>query len=133
MSFLSGYRLLDMAWIGPGPFCAQLLGDLGFDVIKITEVSKGAGRRGGRTIQTVMPFHEPREMRNLGQRNARSISLDLKCERGREVFRRLVRKADVLQEGFRPGVAQRLGADYETVRAIKPDIIYASLTGYTWP
>ncbi len=131
MTFLRGYTLLDMAWFGPGPFCARLLGDMGFDVIKITEVAKGAGRRGGRGLAVPMLFHEPApRARGLLVRNARSIALDLKSDEGIEVFQRLVLGADAIQEGFRPGVADRLGVGYEAVRAVKPDIVYASITGY---
>src|SRR3990172_2192092 len=100
MAFLKGYRLLDMAWLGPGSFCAQLLGDLGFDVIKIAEVARGAGRRGGREMTSPIWFHEAApEVKNFGTRNARGIALDLKTDEGREVFTRLVRKADAIQEG----------------------------------
>lgn len=131
MTFLRGYRLLDMAWFGPGPFCARLLGDLGFDVIKMTEVARGAGRRGGRGLEVPMLFHEPAPgARNLGVRNARSIALDLKSAAGMDVFKRLLQTADAVQEGFRPGVADRLGVGYEAVRAVKPDIVYASVSGY---
>jgi crotonobetainyl-CoA:carnitine CoA-transferase CaiB-like acyl-CoA transferase len=132
MPFLKkSYRLLDLAWFGPGPFCARLLGDLGFDVIKIVEVAAGAGRRGGRRFEVPQIFHEPTPAaRPLGIRNARSIALNLKSERGLAVFQRLVQGADALQEGFRPGVARRLGIDYDSVKAIRPDIVYASITGY---
>ena len=131
MSFLPPYRMLDMAWLGPGPFCAQILGDLGFDVIKITEVTPGRGRRGGRSVMPRMMFHEPTpHARRLGTRNARSIALNLKTLEGQEVFHRLVRTADVIQEGFRPGVADRLDVGYQAVRQIKPDIVYVSITGY---
>jgi crotonobetainyl-CoA:carnitine CoA-transferase CaiB-like acyl-CoA transferase len=126
MTFLQGYRLLDLAWFGPGPFCARILGDLGFDVIKITDVST----RGPRAP---MLFHEPAEKRfdaTYRQANARSMQLNLKSEPGRDVFARLVATADALQEGFRPGAADRLGVGYEWSRAIKPDIVYASLSGY---
>jgi crotonobetainyl-CoA:carnitine CoA-transferase CaiB-like acyl-CoA transferase len=130
--FLKGYRLLDMVWLGPGPFTAQLLGDLGFDVIRITEVSKGAGRRGGQDIGTLLMTHNAAQIGQfaLGLRNSRAIALDLKSPEGRQVFHRLVEKADAIQEGFRPGVADRLGIGYEAVRKIKPDIVYASVTGY---
>jgi crotonobetainyl-CoA:carnitine CoA-transferase CaiB-like acyl-CoA transferase len=64
------------------------------------------------------------------RRNSRSVSLNLKTPEGRDVFYRLARTTDVVMEGFRPGVVKRLGVDYDTLREIKPDIIYASLTGY---
>lgn len=131
MTFLQGYRLLDLAWFGPGPFCARLLGDMGFDVIKIVEVSQAAGRRGGKGLSVPQIFHEATpDARFRGIRNARSIALDLKSAGGQSVFKRLASNADALQEGFRPGVADRLGIGYEAVRSIKPDIVYASATGY---
>lgn len=122
MTPLSGIRVIDMARLGPGPHCAQILGDLGADVIKVEEPDPREGRRAGRVIS--LPSN------SAIRRNSRSIGIDLKSEEGRDVFRRLVAGSDVLMEGFRPGVVQRLGADYETVRRLKPDIIYASLTGY---
>jgi crotonobetainyl-CoA:carnitine CoA-transferase CaiB-like acyl-CoA transferase len=130
--FLKAYRLLDMCWLGPGPFVSQLLGDLGFDVIRITEVAKGAGRRGGKDIGTLLSTHNAAQLGHfrLGLRNTRSIAVDLKKPQGQAVFHRLLEKADVLQEGFRPGVVDRLGISYEDVRKIKPDIVYASITGY---
>jgi crotonobetainyl-CoA:carnitine CoA-transferase CaiB-like acyl-CoA transferase len=121
-----------MCWLGPGPFAAQLLGDLGFDVIRISEVSKGAGRRGGQDIGTLLSTHNAVQLGHfrLGMRNTRSIAVDLKTPEGKEVLRRLLEKADAMQEGFRPGVVQRLGIAYDDVRKIKPDIVYASVTGY---
>jgi crotonobetainyl-CoA:carnitine CoA-transferase CaiB-like acyl-CoA transferase len=121
------YRLLDMAWFGPGPFCARLLGDLGFDVIKITDVDTG------RRPAPPMLFHEQAERHadvSFRHANARSMQLNLKTEAGQEVFARLLATADAMQEGFRPGAADRLGAGYHRAREIKPDIVYASLTGY---
>ena len=121
-----------MCWLGPGPFVAQLLGDLGFDVIRVGEVVKGAGRRGGKDIGTLLSMHNSDQLGafRLGMRNTRSIAVDLKSSDGQRVFRRLVEKADAMQEGFRPGVVDRLGIAYDDVRKIKPDIVYASITGY---
>jgi len=130
--FLKGYRLLDMCWLGPGPFVAQLLGDIGFDVIRVSEVAKGAGRRGGQDIGTLLSTHNTAQLGHflLGMRNTRSIAVDLKTPEGQQVFRRLVEKADAIQEGFRPGVVDRLGIAYDDLRKIKPDIVYASISGY---
>jgi crotonobetainyl-CoA:carnitine CoA-transferase CaiB-like acyl-CoA transferase len=111
-----------MARLGPGPHCAQILADLGADVIKIEEPPPTEGRRAGRVIN-LPPDAAIR-------RNSRSVSLNLKAPEGREVFYRLAQTADVVIEGFRPGVVKRLGVDYDTLREIKPDIIYAALTGY---
>jgi crotonobetainyl-CoA:carnitine CoA-transferase CaiB-like acyl-CoA transferase len=126
MTFLHDYRLLDLAWFGPGPFCARVLGDLGLDVIKVTEVD--GARRGA-----PMLFHEPATRTtdvSYRHANARSIQVNLKSDEGQEVFRRLLRTADALQEGFRPGVAERLGIGYAAAREARPDIVYASLSGY---
>jgi alpha-methylacyl-CoA racemase len=111
-----------MARLGPGPHCAQILADLGADVIKIEEPPPTEGRRAGRVIN--LPSDA------AIRRNSRSVSLNLKSNEGREAFYRLAKTADVVMEGFRPGVVERLGVDYDTIREIKPDIIYASLTGY---
>lgn len=119
---LEGFRILDLARLGPGPHCAQILGDLGADIIKVEEPGPGRGRRAGRTLR--IPGDNPI------RRNARSIALDLQTEQGREAFYRLIATADAMMEGFRPGVAERLGIGYEAVRAVKPDIVYASLSGY---
>jgi crotonobetainyl-CoA:carnitine CoA-transferase CaiB-like acyl-CoA transferase len=122
VSALDGIRVLDMARLGPGPHCAQILADLGADVIKIEEPPPTEGRRAGRVVS--LPTDA------AIRRNSRSVSLNLKSEEGLEAFYRLVRTADVITEGFRPGVVKRLGVDYETLCEHKPDIIYASLTGY---
>ncbi|HEU5478908.1 MAG TPA: CoA transferase, partial [Candidatus Tumulicola sp.] len=79
MTFLAGYRLLDLAWFGPGPFCARILGDLGFDVIKITEVDSGRAR------PAPALFHESSAKRtdvSYRQANARSMQLNLKTDAG---------------------------------------------------
>ena len=122
MLALEGIRILDMARLGPGPHCAQILGDLGADVIRIEDPGPGSGRREGRVIR----FPGDAAIR----RNSRSVALNLKSDAGREAFWRLVRTADVIVEGFRPGVVKRLGVNYEAARAHKPGIIYASLTGF---
>ena len=122
MLALEGIRMLDMAPLGPGPHCAQILADAGMDVIRIEEPGEGTGRRAGRVLR----FNKDAPIR----RNSRSIGLNLKTDEGRRAFYDLARTADVVVEGFRPGVVKRLGVDYETLRAIKPQIIYASLTGY---
>ena len=118
---LEGIRVLDMAWLGPGPFCATLLGDLGAEVIKIYEAHPE--RRGGPVMFLFDSTHP-------GLRNCRTMGLDLKAEGGRSIFRDLAGTADVVMEGFRPGVVQRLGVDYDTIKQINPRIVYASLTGY---
>ncbi len=111
-----------MAWLGPGPFCANMLGDLGADVIKIYEAHPE--RRGGPVMFLFDPAMQP------GFRNCRTMGLNLKAEEGRSIFCDLAKNADVIMEGFRPGVVKRLGVDYDTIKKINPRIVYASLTGF---
>jgi crotonobetainyl-CoA:carnitine CoA-transferase CaiB-like acyl-CoA transferase len=120
---LEGIRVLDLTRLAPGPYCTMLLGDLGADVI-IVEEPPGVGRRFD------MGMSERAQAYNALGRNKRSIGLNLKDEKAREVFLRLAEKADVVIEGFRPGVVKRLGVDYETVSTRNPRIIYCSLSGY---
>ncbi len=112
---LEGIRILDLARLGPGPHSSQILADFGAEIIKLEPPSKG-----GKELTM------PRVIR----RNTRSIILNLKSDQGREVFRKLVEAVDVVVEGFRPGVAKRLGVDYATLREFKPDIICVSLSGF---
>jgi len=120
---LEGMRILDMAWLGPGPFCSTILGDLGAEVIKIYEARPE--RRGG---PVTLIFSDLPDF--PGWRNCKTMGLDLKAEEGRGIFYDLARTADVVVEGFRPGVMKRLGLDYDTIKEINPRIVYASLTGY---
>lgn len=119
---LEGMLILDLARLGPGPHCAQILGDLGADIIRVEEPGPGRGRRAGRMLR--LPGDASI------RRNSRSIALNLKSDEGREVFYKLAASADAVMEGFRPGIAKRLGIDYETIKATKSDIVYASLSGY---
>jgi crotonobetainyl-CoA:carnitine CoA-transferase CaiB-like acyl-CoA transferase len=121
---LDGTRILDMAWIGPGPFCATLLGDLGAEVIKIHEPDPN--RRGG-LVKFAFPAGSPDFP---GMRNMKTMGIDLKSDAGRDIFYELAKTADVVMEGYRPGVVKRLGVDYDTIREINPGIVYASLSGY---
>lgn len=123
MMALEGIRVLDLSRLAPGPFCTMLLGDLGADVI-VVEEAPGAGRRFD------VGMSERAQAFNALGRNKRSIGLNLKDDRAREVFYRLVDGADVVVEGFRPGVVKRLGVDYETASARNPRIVYCSLSGY---
>lgn len=113
---LAGVRVLDLTRLVPGPVCTQHLGDLGADVVKVEDIG------GGDAV--------PPKLRALVNRNKRGIRLDLKHPQGADALRRLVRDADVLVEGFRPGVMARLGLGYDTLAAINPRIVYCSITGY---
>ena len=122
MQALEGIRIIDMARLGPGPHCSQILADMGADVIRVEAPDPKEGPRAGRMIK--LPGDA------AIRRNSRSISLNLKTEEGKQVFFKLAATADVVTEGFRPGVVKRLGVDYEAVKAVRPQIVYASLSGY---
>jgi crotonobetainyl-CoA:carnitine CoA-transferase CaiB-like acyl-CoA transferase len=112
---LEGVRILDLARLGPGPHSSQILADFGADVIKLEPPSKGGK-------ELVIP--------DVIRRNTRSIRLNLKKAEGRRVLDKLVMTVDVVVEGFRPGVAKRLGLDYDALSKIKSDIICVSLSGF---
>ncbi|MBV8713596.1 MAG: CoA transferase [Chloroflexi bacterium] len=114
---LQGLRVLDLTRLLPGPFCTQLLGDLGADVIKIEEPG------GGDPARTSPLFAQV-------NRNKRSITLDLKSGDGHAIFLRMLRTADVVVEGFRPGVMDRLGLGYDVLAQHNARLIYASLSGF---
>ncbi len=120
---LQGIKVLDLAWVGPGPFCATILGDLGADVIKIHEPNPEL--RGG-----LVRYALPDIPTFPGLRNCRIMGLDLKSKEGRAVFCELARTADVVIESYRPGVMKRLGIDYVGIRKVNPRIVYASMTSY---
>jgi crotonobetainyl-CoA:carnitine CoA-transferase CaiB-like acyl-CoA transferase len=120
---LQDIRVLDLTWLGPGPFCSVLLGDLGADIIKIHEPDV---ERSNSPIKHMLP-NSPN---NPGLRNCRVIGLNLKSEAGRNIFYELARDADVLMESLRPGATKRLRIDYTTLAKINPGIIYVSFSGY---
>ncbi|TWO73361.1 CoA transferase [Caenimonas sedimenti] len=113
---LAGVRILDLTRLLPGPFAAQQLADLGADVIKVEDTGAGDYANAG--------------VRHLVNRHKRAIRIDLKKPQGLATLLRLCRDADVLVEGFRPGVMQRLGAGYDAVRAVNPRIVYCSISGF---
>jgi alpha-methylacyl-CoA racemase len=127
---LAGLVVVDFSALAPGPFATMLLGDLGADVITI---EAPAVRRGGSTV-TEIPLHGGRESRRLEinplYRSRRSIVIDLKNPAGAAVAAKLIDGADILVEGFRPGVMDRLGFGYATVSERNPRLVYCSLTGY---
>jgi crotonobetainyl-CoA:carnitine CoA-transferase CaiB-like acyl-CoA transferase len=114
MRALEGIRILDLSRLFPGPYCSMILADLGADVLRI-EDRRFEGEGPG--MPTVM-------------RNKRHMTLNLKHPQGQEIFFRLARRADVILEGFRPGVTERLGIDYERMKEVDERLIYCSVTGY---
>jgi formyl-CoA transferase len=125
---LDGVRVVDLTQVMGGPFCTMQLGDLGADVIKVEPPAGDLARSMG-GAQLRMPGSDNAPFFALN-RNKRSMVLDLTTTADREIFLALVRSADVLVESFRPGVMKRLGADYDTVAAVNPRLIYASISGF---
>lgn len=123
---LDGVRVLDLSRLLPGPYATQLLADAGADVVKVEAPGTGDPAR-------ELP---PPTDRGVGRvfdavnRGKRSVAIDLKRDRGTELFGRLAAGADVVLEGFRPGVADRLGVGYDDLGELNPSIVYCSLSGY---
>ena len=110
---LTGLKVIEFAGIGPGPFCGMLLSDLGADVVRI---DRKGGRGGAPSVITA--------------RGRRSVALDLKSPAAIETCLKLMEKADAIIEGFRPGVMERLGLDWPTLREANPRLVVGSITGY---
>ena len=121
---LTGIRVLDLTSNLPGPYATLILGDLGADVIKIESLE-------GDYVRNYPPFIETESVMSLLlNRNKRSIALNLKSEEGLRIFYSLVKTADVVIEGFRPGVTKRLKIDLDTLKEYNPNLIYCSIIGY---
>ena len=133
---LEGIRILDLTRYLPGPFCTLILADMGADVIRVempereesSKIGFSPGRSGfGPAVQ--LTEEESIAYAAMG-RNKRSVTLDLKNEKGRQTYYQLVKTAEVVVEDFRPGVAERLKVDFETLKTFNPDIIYCAVSGY---
>lgn len=124
---LAGIKVLDVTQVMAGPFSTMLLADLGADVVKIEPPGAGDQTRGAMGFK--MKGADSLGFLNLN-RNKRSIALNLKNPGGRAAFLKLVETADVIVENYRPGVVKRLSIDYETIAAINPRIVYASISGF---
>ncbi len=128
MLALEGIKVLDLSRLAPGPFCSMILGDLGADVLLVEAPPDGKlapALSGGRGADP-----ERAAAYNVMGRNKRSIVLNLRQQAAREIFYRLADTADVVLEGFRPGVVKRLGVDYDTLRERNQHLVYCSLSGY---
>jgi crotonobetainyl-CoA:carnitine CoA-transferase CaiB-like acyl-CoA transferase len=118
--------VLDATQIMAGPFCTLLLADMGADVIKVERPDGGDDTR-----RMGPPFIAGESAAFLAMnRDKRSLALNLKTEEGKDLFRRLARRADVLVENFRPGTMEKLGLGYEAVREVNPGMIYCSISGF---
>ncbi|MBV8991671.1 MAG: CoA transferase [Solirubrobacterales bacterium] len=127
MGVLDGYRVLDLSIAMSGPFAAMRLGDLGADVIKVEPVTgewqrhvAAGGACGNRVNVSFLSLN----------RNKRSLAVNLKADEGREIVYKLAKTADVFLQNYRPGVAQRLGVDYASIRELNARIVYVSISGY---
>ena len=118
MGPLSGKRIVEIAGIGPGPFCAMLLADLGAEVVRVDRAS---------AVPDIMPDSPNLDLLNRGRR---SVGVNLKTPEGIETVLKLVQESDALIEGFRPGVAERLGIGPEECLARNPKLIYGRMTGW---
>ncbi|PCJ20843.1 MAG: hypothetical protein COB04_04025, partial [Gammaproteobacteria bacterium] len=115
MGPLSGYKIIEIAGIGPGPFCGMMLADMGAEVIR---VDRSGGGLGGAI---------PNDVLNRGRR---SVAVNLKSPEGAETVLRLCEGADAIFEGFRPGVAERLGIGPEECMKRNPKLVYGRMTGW---
>jgi formyl-CoA transferase len=125
---LAGLRAVEATTTWAGPMCGCILADFGADVIKLEHPAGEVARR----VPPHLPGTDPPVsfMDATLNRNKRNVTLDLSRPEGRDLFLDLARRADVVIENFRPGTMARWGADYAAVRAVKPDIVYASISGY---
>src|SRR5215218_1657959 len=130
---LGDVKVLDLTRLLPGGFCSQLLADFGADVVKVEDTGMGD------YIRWAPPYYGSDEQQPLGTRSAlylslnrgkRSVRLDLKSEQGIDALLRLVAAHDVVLDGFRPGVLDRLGVGYERTREANPAVVYCAITGY---
>jgi len=122
---LQGVRVIDLTRVLAGPFATQSLGDLGAEVLKIEPPG------GGDETRRFPPFIAGESHYFLGiNRNKKSLVIDLQQAAGADILRRLVARADILVENYRPGVMDRLGLGYETLRALNPGLIYCAISGF---
>ena len=122
---LAGIRVLDLTRVLAGPFCSMILGDMGAEIIKVEEPGKGDDTRGW------PPFSGGEATYFLSvNRNKKSLTLNMKAPDGQAILRRLVAKADVVLENFRPGTMERLGFGYDALRKVNPRLIYCAISGF---
>ncbi|MBP1930940.1 CaiB/BaiF CoA transferase family protein [Ammoniphilus resinae] len=125
MIALKGVKILDLTQFLAGPYCTMVLADFGAEVIKIEKFPDGDDSR--RTRPYINNESMPSAMPN---RNKKSLAIDLKSEKGKEIFLKLAKEADIITENFRPGVTKKLGIDYDAIHQFNPGIIYCSISGF---
>jgi formyl-CoA transferase len=125
---LDGIRVIDATTSWAGPMCACMLADLGADVVKIEALEGEVSRR----VPPFLPGHDSQIgfAQATVNRNKRSLTVDLRRPEGRDIFLKLARRSDIVVQNFRPGTFDKWGIGYDDVRAVKPDIIYVSISGF---
>ncbi len=126
---LDGIKVLDLSRLAPGPHCSMLLADFGADVTLVEAVPGSSAKLGSAGLRRSEGADRAAAYNALG-RGKKSIALNLKDEAARNIFYEMVKSADVVIEGFRPGVVKRLGVDYDTLAGINPRIICCSISGF---
>src|SRR5512140_273494 len=127
---LDGIKVLDLSRLAPGPHCSMLLADFGADVTLVEAIPGTSAKLGGTSGMRRSEGADRAAAYNALGRGKKSIALNLKDEAARQVFYDMVKTADVVIEGFRPGVVKRLGVDYETLAKINPRVICCSVSGF---
>lgn len=127
---LEGMRVIDWTVWQQGPVAGAMLGDLGADVIKIEEKDGGDFGRAMYAINGMSTANQPNAYFEVNNRNKKSVAINLKTAKGREIMHKLIAGADIFLHNYRPGVPEKLGLDYETLKAINPQLIYAAASAY---
>ena len=130
MKPLENIRVISLGQYMSAPYCTMLLADMGAEVIKVERPGKGDPRRG------IAPYPDTEKENPMGggfmayNRNKKSIVIDLRAEEGKEIYRSLVEKSDVVVENMRPGATDRLGIGYEDLKQINPAVVYSAISGF---
>ncbi|MFA5914906.1 MAG: CoA transferase [Burkholderiales bacterium] len=122
---LAGVNVLDLTNVMAGPYCSMVLGDMGAEVVKIESFPEGDTSR-----RFDPKINDESYCFAVLNRNKKSLALDMKHPRGKEIFAKLAARADIITENFRPGVVRKLGIDYDAVRQFNPGVVYASMSGF---
>ena len=126
---LAGIRVLDFSRLLPGPFCSQVLADLGAEVIRIDDATRGDGGDLMRKEADIEGFGGG-EFFHVVNRGKKSLALNLRDARAVKIVQRLVCEVDLVLEGFRPGVMDRLGVGYEALSSVRPSLVYCAISGF---
>jgi len=121
---LEGVNVLDLTTVMAGPYCTMVMGDMGANVTKIENFPEGDGSR-----RFEPKINDESYCFAVLNRNKKSIGINMKDPRGKEIFMKLAAKADIITENFRPGVVKKLGIDYDAIKTFNPGVIYASMSG----